>query len=488
MKGNLQHIGISLCGWWLLLLACAPTPKDVVKVEQKAPMYPDYAGVTVPVNIAPLNFLLREDCQAVWAEASCSEQKLEAKSRGNEVKFNMKDWKRLMAAASGQTINVTVAAKIDGQWQEYLPFEIYVSPDSIDPYLTYRLIEPDYEVFSRLQIRERCIENFNERSICDYNEVGNRCMNCHTYGKNRPDLSFLYVRGEGGGFILNKDGQLRKLSMKTDDMVSGSVYAQFSPDGNWVVFSTNIIVPAFHANPAKRLEVFDTKSNVYVANLSTNEIVRSPLLVDSTKLATFPTFSPDGQSIYFCMAQGPGDPRTLDSLQYSLCRISFDQATGAVGAMIDTIVEARMGEKRSVSHPRISPDGKRALYAVANYGTFPIWHPEADQQMIDLATGEINTLDIVNSEKSDTYHSWSSSGRWFVFASKRDDGLYGKPYFCHVADDGTVSKPFVLPQKEPGFYDNNLKSFNAPELGIGPVPFSPKDIATILATPSEPMK
>lgn len=472
----------------IFAISCTPTPKDAVKVEQEVPMYPDYQGVTVPVNIAPLNFLLREDCQAAWAEISYGEQKLVAKSRGNELKFNLKDWKRLLQSASGDSLKVTVAAKVKGHWQEYLPFEIYVSPDSIDPYLTYRLIEPDYEVFSRLQIKERCVEDFTERAICDYNEVGNRCMNCHTYGKNRPDLSFLYVRGEGGGFILNKDGKLRKLSMKTEDMVSGSVYAQFSPDGNWVVFSTNIIVPAFHAKPSKRLEVFDSKSNVYVANLQTNEIMRSCLVVDSTKLATFPTFSPDGNSIYFCMAQGPADPRTLDSLQYSLCRVSFDQSTGSIGNKIDTIVEARAGEKRSVSHPRISPDGKRAIYAVANYGTFPIWHPEADQQMIDLETGEINTLDIVNSEKSDTYHSWSSSGRWFVFASKRDDGLYGKPYFCHIDADGTASKPFVLPQKEPGFYDNNLKSFNTPELGTGQVPFSPADIAAILSTQSEPMQ
>ncbi len=471
----------------LALVGCARAPRDVVQTDLPAPIYPDYAGVTVPVNIAPLNFLLREECEETWAQLSCDGQQIVSLKGGNEVKFDLKEWKKLLAQCAGESLQVRVATKKNGHWQEYEPFEIYVSPDSVDPVLTYRLIEPDYEVFSRLQIKERCIEDFSERTICDYNEVGNRCMNCHTFGSQNPDLSFLYVRGEGGGLILNQAGKLRKLSMKTDDMVSGSVYGQFSPDGRWLVFSTNVIIPAFHACPAKRLEVFDSKSDVYVANLTTNDIIRSKLLVDSTRLATFPTFSPDGEYIYFCMAGGPANPKMLDSLQYSLCRISFDPATGAIGEKIDTVVEARAGEKRSVSHPRISPDGRRVLYAVADYGTFPIWHPEADQQMIDLETGEIDELEAVNSQKSDTYHSWSSSGRWFVFASKRDDGLYGKPYFCHVDEDGKVSKPFVLPQREPSYYDDNLKSFNVPELGRGILPFGVSDIRAALGQPSEPM-
>ena len=76
----------------------------------------------------------------------------------------------------------------------------------------------------------------------------------------------------------------------------------------------------------------------------------------------------------------------------------------------------------------------------------------------------------------DTYHSWSSNSRWFVFASKRDDGLYGKPYFCYVDRLGHAHKPFVLPQQDPQFYDMNLKSFNVPELGRGPLPFDAVDV------------
>ena len=90
--------------------------------------------------------------------------------------------------------------------------------------------------------------------------------------------------------------------------------------------------------------------------------------------------------------------------------------------------------------------------------------------------------------KSDTYHSWSHTGRWFVFASKRDDGLYGKPYFCYFDEHGKAHKPFVLPQKEPTFYDDCLKSFNIPELSRGPVPFNAIDIENVMKQEAEKFK
>lgn len=465
----------------LSMAACSSRPDNTEKTMAPAPIYPDYSGVTVPVNIAPLNFLLRDSCEALWASASGGAVEIEAHTETNEATFKLKDWKKLMSAASGREVTVTVAALSGGVWTEYEPFTFTVAPDSIDPYLTYRLIEPDYEVFSRLRIMERNLEDFSERTICGYEEAGNRCMNCHTHAPGQPDLSFLYVRGEGGGMILNDRGKLRLLDFKTPDMVSGSVYAQFDPSGRYIAFSTNKIIPAFHSRPEKRLEVFDTKSDVYVYDLKEDRILRSPLLADSTRLETFPAFGADGRSLYWCAAEGDSRPSALDSLHYSLLRVDFDPASGRIGEKADTVV-AGGRESGSMSHPRVSPDGRRLLYTVADFGTFPIWHREADLRMLDLTTGRTDRLEEVNSAMSDTYHCWSSTGRWFVFASKRDDGLYGKPYFAHVAPDGTVGKPFVLPQASPSFYDLNLKSFNVPDLGTAPVGFTSADIGRQLSS------
>ena len=454
-----------------LLLACTPTPQNVQQSSELPPIYPDYCDVTIPENIAPLNFLLRTDCEAL--EVKVGDTTINAK--GNEVVFDLDDWKALMQKNAGQELSVQVTALIDGQWTAYKTFTWRVVKDPIDPYLTYRLIEPDYEIWNQVQIQQRCVENFDVNALGHYEQLENRCMNCHTYANQDPQLSMMYVRGPGGGAILNQNGALSKLN------IPGSVYFGFSPSGRYITYSTQKIIPAFHSLASKRLEVYDASSNVFVADMQEHRIISSPLLSDSLKFETFPTFSPDGKYIYYCAADSVSLPTDIKQLQYRLVRIPFDEATGAIGTQVDTLLiphsTFHIPQKSSVCHPRISPDGKFLLYTVADYGTFPIWHPEADLQMMNIETGKIDSLSIVNSQKSDTYHAWSSNSRWFVFASKRDDGLYGKPYFCYVDKDGKAHKPFCLPQEYPSFYDNNLKSFNAPELGKGKVPFDVDDVA-----------
>ena len=452
-------------------IACSHAPKDVVELDTLPPIYPDYCNVTIPENIAPLNFLLRADCEAIEVKAG----ELVLNASGNEAVFNMDDWKTLMQQSSGKEIEVTITALVNGTWKQYKSFRWQVVGDRVDPYLTYRLIEPDYEIWNHVQIQQRCVENFEVNALGHYEQLENRCMNCHTYANQDPQLSMMYVRGPGGGAILNSNGELQKLN------IPGSVYFGFSPTGRYITYSTQKIIPAFHSLASKRLEVYDAASNVFVADMQEHRVISSPLLSDSLKFETFPTFSPDGKYIYYCTADTVSLPRDIKNLQYSLVRIPFDETTGTIGTQVDTLFS-----QRSVCHPRISPDGRYLLYTVADYGTFPIWHPEADLQMMNLQTGAIDSLSIVNSEKSDTYHSWSSNSRWFVFASKRDDGLYGKPYFCYVDSHGKAHKPFCLPQQHPTFYDNNLKSFNAPELGKGKVPFDVHDVAK--AMKQEPIK
>ena len=455
-------IHIILLGFLSFLTSCTPTPKDVVMQDELPPIYPDYCDVTIPENIAPLNFLLRADCEAIEVKAV----DLTLNASGNEAVFDIDDWKALMQQSADKEVEVTVTALINGTWQQYRSFKWQVVSDKVDPYLTYRLIEPDYEIWNHVQIQQRCVENFDVNALGHYEQLENRCMNCHTYANQDPNLSMMYVRGPGGGAILNRNGVLSKLN------IPGSVYFGFSPTGRYITYSTQKIIPAFHSLASKRLEVYDAASNVFVADMQEYRVISSPLLSDSLKFETFPTFSPDGKYIYYCSADTVSLPQDIKNLQYSLVRIPFDESTGTIGTQVDTLFS-----ERSVCHPRLSPDGRFVLYTVADYGTFPIWHPEADLQMINLQTGAIDSLSMVNSEKSDTYHSWSSNSRWFVFASKRDDGLYGKPYFCYVDKDGKAHKPFCLPQEHPTFYDNNLKSFNAPELGKGKVPFDVDDVA-----------
>lgn len=449
-----------------------------VPVNAGSAIYPDYMGVTVPSNIAPLNFhYTMTGIRKAGTEVRCKGQVI--RFTGKEVMWDMDQWKNLLASAEGDTLRFSSEISLRGGMKQTYEWDVYVSSDKIDPYLSYRLIEPGYEVWHEVEIRERCLENFDEKALSDWKNTNNSCMNCHVHSRSRADLSMFYVRGKDGGAILNRDGRLRKLSLKTEDMVSGTVYGEIHPSGRYGVFSSNIIIPGFHFFESRRLEVYDTESDLAIVDFDRNGITVPSVLARKDVLETFPVFSADGSSIYYCAADSVSLPQDIRKLRYSLYRIGFDRDTGRVKGAAELVWDASV-HKGSVCHPKCSPDGRWIMYTVADYGTFPIWHSECQLEMMNLQTGEVMSMDAANSDRSDTYHSWSSDSRWFVFASKRGDGKYGRPYFCHVDDDGSLTRPFVLPQEDPWYYENSLKSFNIPDLSDGPVDFDAETIGRII--------
>ncbi len=469
----MKRVYLFLCT--ILLLTACSSQKDATVSEELPPIYPDYANVTIPVNIAPLNFLLRNQPETVEVSLKGKTSNLLIRSK-QKVQFPEGKWRSILEAEAGGHITVQISAKVDGQWIEYAPFRWTVTADKVDPWLSYRLIEPGYEVWNAIQLRERNLESFRENVIADNNLTEQSCMNCHIYGRQDPNLSLFHLRGAKGGTVLNRDGKLRKLHTKAGSMPGALAYGELHPTGRYGVFSSNIVIPSFHSYRSERLEVYDEESDIYIIDFDLNTIHPFPHPATGDQpFRTFPVFSGDGRSVYYCEAPRATLPDEVKNLRYSLCRIGFDPETGMFGNQIDTVYNATPGNQ-SVCFPKASPDGKYLLYTLADYGTFPIWHREADLQLLDLSTGVVDSLQVVNAPCSDTYHSWSSNSRWFVFASKRDDGVYGKPYFCYIDSAGVAHKPFVLPQKDPAFYDYTLKSFNIPELATGALPFGAMDI------------
>lgn len=469
----------------LALSACACSGNRTA-YEYDTPIYPDYTDVTIPWNVAPLNFhYTAQDISKV--ETICSYKGGKKTFKGKEVVWKEDEWKDILATAAGDTLHFSATVR-KGSGTENLSWTIAVSEDRIDPYITYRLIEPGYEVWNQVEIRERNIESFDERAISDWQNTNNSCMNCHVHGQGRADLSIFYVRGANGGAFLNRDGELRKLNLRAKDMISGTVYGELHPSGRYGVFSTNVIIPGFHSMGDNRLEVYDKVSDLAIADFDRNEMIVSPLTSRKDVLETFPVFSADGKSIYYCAADSVKLPEDVEKLRYSLMRIQFDEVTGQWGGKPEVIWDAAE-HGGSVCHPKCSPDGKWIMYTVADYGTFPIWHRECRLELMNLETGEILAMDNVQSDRSETYHSWSTSSKWFAFASKRGDGQYGKPYFSHIDADGNTTKPFVLPQKDPWFYEKNLRSFNIPDLADGMVDFDAETVGKMCReVESEPFR
>jgi dipeptidyl aminopeptidase/acylaminoacyl peptidase len=202
-------------------------------------------------------------------------------------------------------------------------------------------------------------------------------------------------------------------------------------------------------------------------------VIKNPALSSSERYETFPSWSPDGRYLYFCSAPYR-NYRFYDQIRYDLLRVTFDDKTGSFGK-VDTVVPAeKLGF--SISFPRVSPDGKYLLYSKTAYGSFTIWHDDADLELLDLESGQTRKANI-NSNRADSYHTWSSSGRWVVFSSRREDGLYTRLYFSYFDEKGNFHKPFLLPQRNPNNNATLLKSYNVPELITSSIKLDPRKLA-----------
>ena len=288
-----------------------------------------------------------------------------------------------------------------------------------------------------------------------------------------------------GGTYLYKNGDFRKINLKTPEMKNGAVYPRWHPSGKFVVFSSNKIIQRFHAADNKKVEVSDLESSLVMYDIEKNEIMNIDLAEKEKYMDTFPEWSPDGKYLYFCRAPQIGEDYDYKQIKYNLFRVPFDINSRSYGEA-ELVFDAAAINK-SISFPRVSPNGKMLVLTIFDYGTFPIWHKEADLWSVNLSDFKASPLDL-NSDCADSYHSWSSNGKWLVFSSKRGDGLTARPYFSYINEDGKADKPFILPQKDPEFYNKFLKSFNIPEFSTMKIDLNPGRIRKLAETEAIPSK
>lgn len=150
-------------------------------------------------------------------------------------------------------------------------------------------------------------------------------MNTYAYGNQDANLSIIYLRGENGGTILNRNGKLRKLNLQGKGMASPGIYYSFNPSGRYLTYSTNTMVRDFNINTDKRLEVYDKASSIYVADLDDNHIISSPLASDSSRLETFPPFAQRQIHLLLCSQQEGTVRQESENLKYALVRIPFNE-------------------------------------------------------------------------------------------------------------------------------------------------------------------
>jgi len=451
----------------LVLAACSPKARNASQVAARPDIYPDYVGVTIPTGISPLDFTVK-GTDALDVVLKSPDGKTLRSGGKASTKFPIKKWARLLQKSIGDSVMVSVSARKNGKWESYEPFGMYVSPDPIDYGLDYRLLEPGYEIYSHMGIYERELSTFKQRAIIE-NTQFDGCVNCHSFNHNDPSAMSLHIRGKHGATLLQFDGKLAAYKTKTDSTLGFCVYPYWHPSGNYIAYSTNNTRQGFHVQPDKIIEVFDLDSDMQVYDVRNNQIITAPQIKREGIWESFPAFTPDGRTLYFTAAKAIAIPGELTQSHYNLMKVSFDPETGTIGNDVELVIDAASMSK-SVCFPKPSYDGRYLMYTLCDYGTFSIWHHESDLWLLDLQTGETRPIDEVNSDDTDSYHNWSSNSRWFVFSSRRDDGLFTRPYIAHFDENGVAGKPFMLPQRDPAnYYEDLFRSFNVPEFVTGPV-------------------
>lgn len=562
---------------FLLLGSCGGGKITVTgELHEAVTVEPDYKDVTVPPNIAPLNFMARlEGAEAetcVIIEGSRSETSLQVRARaGKAFDIPQGAWRRLLEENRGADILLTVCRKEADGWKAYDPFPVHVAEEEADGYIAYRLLMSCFGQWNRMGIYQRDISTFDqsviyENSLTDYN-----CVNCHSFADRDPGRMLFHMRAKSPGTLLLRGDRMEKLNTGTPETLSALVYPYWHPGGRYVTASVNLTHQSFFYHHDNTLEVYDSDSDVVIYDTERHEIFSSPLLKQEGVFETFPMFSPDGRSLYYLTAAAKQLPVEYRELKYSLCRVDFDPETRSLGEVADTVLRATdfvldpstgavaykgavihpgfgfaasntetgaatsdgqgpgtdgatvpdrgtpsdtnpalavysgaasntaavdgtgkspnnkkdmgiMGSSgMSVSFPRISPDGQYLVFVLQEFGNFSAWHGDADLYALRLSDATVYPLTEANSDASESYHSWSSNSRWMVFSSRRIDGLYTRPYFAYVDKDGRAHKPFLLPQKDPvNYYEDMMEAYNLPEFIHGKVEVNPHDIATLM--------
>ena len=505
MKRNIYTYALLWVAALMMLASCANhpgVPSSSRDAKSLPGIFPDYCNVTIPCNIAPLNFMLpKGQYEECVARITTPDGKQQTYGDGVKVQIPEDEWHDMLDASKGKSLKVEVWGKKGEEWLSFKPFEIYVAKDPIDEYVSYRLIEPSYVAWTYMEIAQRKLTTFEESQIFN-NEITcndikkGQCINCHSYQNYKTDNMLFHVRLANSGTVIVNDGKVSKVDLKRDYTISSGVYPSWHPTAKLIAFSTNLTRQAFHTANPNKIEVYDIESDLILYDVEKDSV--SVVSADPDLLEIYPTWSPDGKYLYYGksvplpeeMKDKDKDIRVIyPKIQYNLYRRSFDLATHGFGE--EELVYDAASSDKSVTLARISPDGRYLLFALGQYGCFHSRHHDADIVCIPMdqysgtaLTGEtaktVELTPLNSKDYSDSYPSWSSNGHWIMIASRRDDDNYSRVYFAYF-NNGKVGKAFLMPQEDPEHHTFLLKSYNRPEFMVEPVKISVEEFSRVFS-------
>ena len=209
---------------FILILSCTNKSDDLREELNYPKITPDYVGVTVPYNIAPLNFSIDGKPSESHLTIKGLEGEINIKSQKGQFEIPEKKWKKLLENSKGQSLEFSIVVKNKADQVKYKPFTIDVSPHPIDKYIAYRLIPPGYELWTKMGIYQRNLEGYTQTAIYENRLTNENCVNCHSFSMQNPDNMLFHMREKFPGTILIRNGKIEKLNTKTDQTISALIY------------------------------------------------------------------------------------------------------------------------------------------------------------------------------------------------------------------------------------------------------------------------
>jgi Flp pilus assembly protein TadD len=182
-----------------------------------------------------------------------------------------------------------------------------------------------------------------------------------------------------------------------------------------------------------------------------------------------PTWSPDGKWIVFARAKAyrkdsienatsillsekdvPEFVEDKEPFKFDLYRVPFNDGRGGKAEPI----EGAAHNGKSNYFAKFSPDGKWIIFCKAE--NYMLLMPDSELYIIPAAGGEARRL-RANTPRMNSWHSWSSNGRWLVFSSKANTA-YTQLFLTHIDEHGESTPPVVLDR-----FTGNDRAANIPE-------------------------